>query len=307
MLDPERIQKRLERALAGRELADIFPRSKGIAGLDAGVSFIIEHAQSAVRKIRAQEQPLAEELAALELGIRLARPAIRVVNGRLGENPALKLTPQEHAAVEAMLPGIALIELRSQGIATGWQVSRRVLATNRHVSQYLLQHAALERGEASAGFDADGRPRRAPSIPIKKVLASHPTYDIAFLEMEGDGPLERGLPMARTPELHPGAEVVVIGHPTSATDATYFARAIFGQEPYVKRASPGEILSIKDMELQHDCSTLRGNSGSPVIDCRTGQIVAIHTSAAPSHWNAGVSTSAIHADNTLQELVMAWT
>ena len=44
----------------------------------------------------------------------------------------------------------------------------------------------------------------------------------------------------------------------------------------VKRLHPGEIMSVQEGYLNHDCSTLGGNSGSAILDFQTGQAVALH-------------------------------
>ena len=46
----------------------------------------------------------------------------------------------------------------------------------------------------------------------------------------------------------------------------------------VKRLQPGEISgeALADFEIHHDCSTLGGNSGSPVVDLETHQVLGLH-------------------------------
>ena len=53
---------------------------------------------------------------------------------------------------------------------------------------------------------------------------------------------------------------------------------IFANVFNVKRLQPGEIRTVFDQRhiLEHDCSTLGGNSGSCVVDLETKQVVGLH-------------------------------
>ena len=46
----------------------------------------------------------------------------------------------------------------------------------------------------------------------------------------------------------------------------------------VKRLQPGRAVtySAKFSALEHDCSTLGGNSGSPVVDLETHEVIGLH-------------------------------
>jgi endonuclease G len=44
----------------------------------------------------------------------------------------------------------------------------------------------------------------------------------------------------------------------------------------VKRLAPGKLTVVRDDLLQHDCTTLGGNSGSVVISLATGDAVGLH-------------------------------
>ena len=55
-------------------------------------------------------------------------------------------------------------------------------------------------------------------------------------------------------------------------------RRIFMDVYNVKRLQPGRAVtySAKFSALEHDCSTLGGNSGSPVVDLETHQVIGLH-------------------------------
>ena len=61
----------------------------------------------------------------------------------------------------------------------------------------------------------------------------------------------------------------------------------------VKRLHPGEVMDVTDRFFNHDCSTLGGNSGSPVIDFDTGEAVGIHFAGSFEIQNFAVKVSTI--------------
>lgn len=302
--EPRELQRRWEKALAGRQPGDLFRSDKAIVGMDAAAQFLEALIKNAVKKVRMNEQLLPAEVEALELGIRMARPSLRVKEGRLPEHPFLELSPRARASVEASLAGVALIEWDGRGIATGFQVGRRTLVTNKHVVECMDSMRLLERGAFTANFGTDGREARG--LRIQRILGRHPLLDLAMLELSDEGPLPDGLRVARAPELRQGRGLLVIGHPAMAPDIPLFVEALFGKEFAVKRVSPGEVLTVEGVQVLHDCTTLRGNSGSPILDAHTACVVAVHAAGALGHYNTGLLTTALHEDDSLREHITRW-
>ncbi|MBV9123215.1 MAG: trypsin-like peptidase domain-containing protein, partial [Planctomycetes bacterium] len=79
--------------------------------------------------------------------------------------------------------------------------------------------------------------------------------------------------------------VYVLGYPQE--DATYREedlRPVLGAFTNllgVKRLSPGELVEMNDGILYHDCSTLGGSSGSPVIDLESQEVLGVHYCGIP--------------------------
>ena len=303
------LQGRLERALGGRPLEEVLPVPRALVGIEAAAeaSRDVVLAQSAAEKLRAGGRLLPSEVEALEMGLRLVRPALRIENGRLPFAPALGLRESAQARLEALLPGIASVGWSWDiPFATAFQVSSRVMMTNAHVAETLLRDSDdLARGHFVARFDADER-RPAKAVPLVRVLALHPVEDVAFLELAGTGPLQRGLCLARAPWLPREAKVLVVGYPIYSAGTPLFLNALFENVYGVKRVSPGELVGLEADRLYHDCTTLPGSSGSPLLDPLTGQVVGIHSSGQVAVRNTAVNTRAIYANTKLRALVSDW-
>jgi Trypsin-like peptidase domain len=87
--------------------------------------------------------------------------------------------------------------------------------------------------------------------------------------------------MAASEPAHlPERDVYVVGYPALDTRRNEPApiRRIFADIFDVKRLQPGRTVgySTEYSAIQHDCSTLGGNSGSPVVDLETNQVIGLH-------------------------------
>jgi hypothetical protein len=79
-----------------------------------------------------------------------------------------------------------------------------------------------------------------------------------------------------TPQFR-GKEIYVVGHPYRQRRSGAIA-AVFGVADGLKRWSPGSVVRIDPREpiLEHDCSTLGGNSGSCVLTAEGHAVIGIH-------------------------------
>jgi trypsin-like peptidase len=301
--------ERLERTFGVRSLEKALPVSRALVGFEAAVASSVDGvlAQRAVEKLRTGGRLLPTELEALEVGIRRARPALRIEKGRLPVSSSLGLDDAARAVFESSLPGIASVGWSWDiPLATAFQVAPCVLVTCAHVAERLLHDSeALARGHFVARFDTDEH-REERAIPITGVLALHPMEDVAFLEMGSDGPLAQGLRLAREPKLLRSRRVLGVGYPIYSDGNPPWVDALFENVYGVKRASPGELLGVEGERLFHDCTTLSGNSGSPLFELRTGLVVGIHASGQFAWRNTAVSTRAIHAVEQLRSFVTTW-
>ena len=54
--------------------------------------------------------------------------------------------------------------------------------------------------------------------------------------------------------------------------------SVFGDVYDKKRLAPGQVMNVGIDEMEHDCSTLGGNSGSVLVNLQTGEAVGLHFS-----------------------------
>jgi endonuclease G len=84
--------------------------------------------------------------------------------------------------------------------------------------------------------------------------------------------------------------VAVIGYPARdgrRNPGPDMAR-IYGDVYDVKRLAPGSLTKIDENYVYHDCTTLGGNSGSAVIDLKTGRALGLHFSGSFKKTNYAV-------------------
>jgi S1-C subfamily serine protease len=134
---------------------------------------------------------------------------------------------------------------------------------------------------------------------IGSVLYADPELDIALLRIEFTVNPKRGesvQPLVPVTGLKPPAPltlastgvpagrrpVYVVGFPNHDDTADFSElKNVFHNTFDVKRLQPGHLTRVvmhhaDRIEIGHDCSTLRGNSGSPIIDLETNEVLGIH-------------------------------
>ncbi|QEH38889.1 DNA/RNA non-specific endonuclease [Aquisphaera giovannonii] len=229
------------------------------------------------------------------------RPAVFIDGGKYGDlpNPWTSLNdPAMRAKIQPLFASIGRVDLpNSLQIpygGTGFVVGDGLLMTNRHVGALFtaglgLKNLIYTSGDAAIDFlhERSTRPDdSSASLVVKQVVMIHPYWDMALLRVEGLPPARRPLTLSTaSPDDLAGRDVVAIGYPARdiRNDLNVQDR-IFGGVYAVKRLMPGKLLrrdSIRSFEntvsaITHDSSTLGGNSGSAVIDVRTGQVVGLH-------------------------------
>ena len=177
-----------------------------------------------------------------------------------------------------------------QWVGTAWLVAPGTVVTNRHVARefsrlsgnrFVFRRAADGAAmAASVDFlrevDRDDR----FVLPVAEVLyiEDEDGPDVALLRIEGveTGPSRSAIPLARDAAAE--QQIAVIGYPArdSRIPDQPLMQSIFGEVYDAKRLAPGQVIGVDGDVLQHDCSTLGGNSGSVLIDLSSGAAVGLH-------------------------------
>jgi V8-like Glu-specific endopeptidase len=252
---------------------------------------------------------------------RVGRPVLEVANDDYvveGAEAAIWEARLGNAKVRAnlrrVIPSVGRIEVTNHPdltwVGTGWLIAKDVVVTNRHVAE---EFAALSitggnrsfvfkrgwpdrdvRMTARADFRRELRNSTPRAFAVKEVLhiEDDDGPDFAFLRVEGTNAGDSLSPALPPAAKAPEAEqfIATVGYPAadSRIPEHELMSRLFGDKYNVKRLAPGQVLRMADGLVLHDCSTLGGNSGSPVIDLLTGEVLGLHFSGVFLQENRGV-------------------
>lgn len=305
-MDLDALRARCQRAFGNEAPSQVLNRVRAIVGSAAAMPATEEgrRAVAAYEKLKAGDAPTATELASLQLLIRFTRPAPLVHAGKADDLPRQEYVDAfpnwagfQSAADRLRLVGridrASATLATAQTVGTGLLVATDLLMTNRHVLDELARGTdRLEEGQAVVrfGFEADSFSADTP-VPIVDVTAFHPTLDVALLRLKPGA--QAALAAPPVIELNPlpdNTDVVVVGYPLDDPDRNpMFIRNIFENRFGVLRAAPGQCTSTFDDGFHHDCSTLGGNSGSPVFTLDGARLVGLHSGGGFLWKNAAVA------------------
>ena len=197
------------------------------------------------------------------------------------------------------IPSVGRINLANHRMAwcgTGWIVHPEIAVTNRHVAEFFAARnggafpfRAAEGGrfvKASIDWRREYARPDESVVRAEEVLWIEPDEgpDLALIRIratDDDGNVTPGLiPLMSQADVDAsvGSWVAVIGYPArSPYNDLADQQRIFDGIYDVKRVAPGTVMAVTpDGRLNHDATTLGGNSGSVVMDMATGQAVALH-------------------------------
>ncbi|MDP5181594.1 DNA/RNA non-specific endonuclease [Blastococcus sp. BMG 814] len=269
-------------------------------------------------RLEADREPLESvvPLDALEAIVqRVGRPPLLVRNATVELEPLVDFPADVDVRIKAVEPAVrsvGRVEFVNHRMAwggTGWVIEEdgdaRVVATNRHVASLVARRLADGRGiflrspatGARYGADIDFAEEvgsvasQAVPVAVSDVLfvADDAAPDVAFLRIRGRD-LPDPLPLADD-EAGAGDVVALIGYPAfdernDPHDQARYFRDIYG----VKRFMPGKVMQALTGRtvLSHDCTSLGGASGSPLIRLEDRKVVGLHYAGV-----YGVANSAV--------------
>jgi V8-like Glu-specific endopeptidase len=201
------------------------------------------------------------------------------------------------ALLDAVIPAVGRVELKNNAdfpwVGTGWLVADDIIVTNRHVAREFgrgtptgfVFRVGVNGAAQSARLDFLEEFDRSASLEfdIESILwiATPNEPDVAYLRIRNSGARRRlASPLQLAETVSADDFVVTIGYPARdpRVPDQRLVQRIFGDVYEKKRLAPGQVTDVGPDELQHDCSTLGGNSGSPVISLKTGEAVGLHFS-----------------------------
>jgi len=258
-------------------------------------------AQDALTAMESNLDPDPRGLAALELMIKIMRPAALIQQGKLEalDNKAGEAFPDWLTFANALKPiefSIGRIDdLSGNGLGTGFLVSDHAVVTNAHVVSFLSRGTMiLTEGQATINFRREYKEFVQDVCKILAVIKVHQDYDLALLRIQ---PLDQQGHPALTfagAATAVNAAVVAVGYPfdDQVRNPLFISgiyKGIFG----VKRAAPGRVVSVSPGEITHDCSTLGGNSGSPLLEMKTAEVAGVHCEGMFMYNNRAISVDVL--------------
>lgn len=246
-----------------------------------------------------------------------------IARNAMGAGSALPdLNPGVIQGIEGFLPSIGRVDFVNNAMqwgGTGWVIEgasdpgRRWVVTNRHVAKLVGRRVSdgsgvFMRSPAGAlcGAHVDfaeelGSPaqsKRQCKVERIAFIADDTEADCAILEISVSAEVQPGVLALADHRAGLGELVATVGYPAyDSRNEDAPMRGYFGDIFNVKRFAPGLITQSQPGQLlMHDCTTLGGNSGSPLLSLTQKAIVGLHFSG-----NYRVGNSAISVE-TLQQL-----
>ncbi|HVE83523.1 MAG TPA: trypsin-like peptidase domain-containing protein [Myxococcales bacterium] len=268
----------------------------------AGAAPPADVAQEALDRVMKDGELFPGHVAALEA---IVLPTLRPVIDVVGDS----FTPpqggmwaglgQHQDAIRAAIRATGRVELVNHPFlpygGTAFLIGPDLLLTNRHVAEAFVTGLGARELRFYPGRSAfvDLRQEVVASDPlvlqVTSVLLVHPYWDAAVFRVSGVPADRKPLALLASPPADglQGRDAVVIGYPaldpTPASNPSLQIQ-IFNGVFQRKRLQPGRVTGYREVEsyankvqaLAHDCSTLGGNSGSVVLDLKTGQVIGLH-------------------------------
>lgn len=273
------------------------------------------------------------EAPALEALVKLVgRPPLVVRNDQVELQPLDTLPPGTDTkikAVEWAVPSVGRVEFFNHAMSwggTGWVLKRTAdsctVVTNRHVAKLVARRTADGSGvflrspftgmryAASVDFneEADAHQEDARAAPVIAIpfVAEDFAPDAALMTLrlpDGAGwTMPDELPLAER-EGEVDEIVAVIGYPARDSRSEQSDDSVAALDRYfsglyeVKRFAPGVLTnSVKDTGLiRYDCTTLGGNSGSPVMSLDQKAVVGLHFAGVYGVENTAVGLATLQA------------
>jgi len=259
---------------------------------------VLEAGASALEKLLQTAWPDLNpaEILGLETVLLLyGRPSLLVSQGRLASVPPLwNLIEDQREDIEMIARGVGRIELfghpEFDWAGTAFLVNETTLMTSRRVVELFAENRAGSwqfRPGITAWMNYRSQYQRVASAgyQIRSVIGVHEQYDLALLEVEPPQPTA-GAPAplalaAFLPGRVEGRPTYLMGYPIrdARRNEPEVISRMFRDVYNVKRVQPGFLrntLQFQNIQLlQHDGAPLGLQTGAPLIDLETHQVLGM--------------------------------
>lgn len=256
--------------------------------------------------------PAAITQLVVETIVRSGRPALFVKDNRIDatseelDQTAQTMVEKLRAAapvIEPLIPLVGRIDVANHQsgmtyAGTGWLIDENVVVTNRHVAELIAQWDGNEFlfrpgkfGEelkVAIDFRHEHGLTTADAVPVKSVIyierdGTKADFALLRIDRRTDGTRPKFIAVADA-DAPQNTDIAVIGYPARAPDWIIPDQAwmdrIYGKTYDVKRVAPGLMTGPSRGWATHDATTLGGNSGSVVLDTKSGKAVGLHFAGA---------------------------
>ena len=247
------------------------------------------------------------DLALETIVLREGRPVLPIRGNRISDahkadeesREIVKRLVSFSAAVEPAIPLVGRIDVANHAgglefVGTGWLLEENLVVTNRHVAELIARRDGAKYSFRPGRFgdplqvsidylrEPDSIAQASVAVESVEWIVPEATGpDLALLKVarRTDGNFAKKIDLASN-DASVDDDVVVIGYPARAPAHIIRDQAlmdqIYGGVYDVKRIAPGKMKGPSRGWATHDCTTLGGNSGSVVLDMKSGRAVALH-------------------------------
>jgi hypothetical protein len=303
-MTPDRVAPGLDRALTERRREMVAAGTEGLRKIQRGRE----------DEITETEQIGLEAIVLLE-----GRPALFIQNDDFVNVPVdWQVLAGQREAIRSSITRVGRIEVSGHRdldwLGTGFLVGPNAIMTNRHVANEFAVGSnggwSFRPGMGSrVDFKEEYGSLQPLEFRITEVFGIHDRYDMALLSCESESVAGDTLPeplaiSSQPPDPVATRRVYVIGYPAwdGRRNDPQYMQQIFMDIYNVKRLQPGEVRAFQaDIpEFIHDCSTLGGNSGSPVFDLESHNVVGLHFGGRYLEGNHAVPVWMLQGDRLLE-------
>lgn len=223
-----------------------------------------------------------------------SRPAYLVQDGWINQpiDAEWRVLETARPILEQAITCIGRLEIESQLLpyaGTCFAIGPQLLATARHVAQIVTYQAKKDglvpQEKIWVDFLREHDRQESRTVRIKRLIMIHPFFDFALFELEE--PLAKNqllsfstVPTDQVLQQAGDLPICVVNYPAFDPRIELEAmRLVFGDLFEVKRLSPGKLMqqtADHETSLLHDCSTLGGAGGAPVLNVETGEVLGVN-------------------------------